>query len=704
MKIFCLPSLASPTGDVFTRGLPPDAFQLPPFKDKDAYRAWCNNPDTKHCFWNFTEAMIPGKRANAANPPAFIHGIIGEFDAKAPTDVNLPDDLPPAWICRTFSGHMRVVWPFAKPVAAEPPALLTAFYAVALRELKANKIAPGFEPGESSDPCKYFEAGSDWTPAGGSVIPESTLEGWLFKAADKVAWSSLVDCKVPIEKVRDECSARWPDKWPGGWSAFNVGSRGVRFWDGGDAASVLVTEAGLVCFTGESSFKSWGALLGADWLRRTNTDIIGSAVKDIHHDARSGKFWRQTSSAGWQGFNTDSTRDYLTKAGLSPRANKNESLTQVDQALLFIQDTKTVVYAGPVAGYPPGAITMCGNPILVNRGPVIPEPIAGECPTIMGLLTGMLGDGDQLNVFMGWCQAAFMSLRSGVHRPGQALAICGPKDCGKSLAQNHVITPLLGGRAGKAFRYMSGGTEFNADLIGCEHLMIEDDCGALDLRTRRALGGKIKDVSVNQVQSCHGKNKDAISVKPFWRLSITLNDEPENICVIPPLDDSLIDKIILLKAEPAAILRPGVSLEERAELEATIHAEIPAFAAMLLSWDVGEDWKSSRFGVRAYHHSDLLESLRALAPEDKLHEVIQVAGIFPIKKDLPEPWEGTDPELDQVLRGSNFADTVRRLLDWNNALPTYLGRLEKRKPDLYRRHRTNAKRGWVIHPDPDFAK
>ena len=76
---------------------------------------------------------------------------------------------------------------------------------------------------------------------------------------------------------------------------------------------------------------------------------------------------------------------------------------------------------------------------------------------------------------------------------------------------------------------MSGATEFNGELFGCEHLMIEDDIGSTDFRARRNFGTRIKEFTVNEVQSCHAKNRQAINLKPFWRLSITLNEEPENL-------------------------------------------------------------------------------------------------------------------------------------------------------------------------------
>ena len=106
---------------------------------------------------------------------------------------------------------------------------------------------------------------------------------------------------------------------------------------------------------------------------------------------------------------------------------------------------------------------------------------------------------------------------------------------------------MLGGRAAKPTEYMSGRTPFNADLFAAEHLMIEDEYGSTDLRTRREFGARIKDITVNDVQSCHAKNRwQAISLRPFWRLSISLNDEPENLMVLPPVDESLSDKLMLL--------------------------------------------------------------------------------------------------------------------------------------------------------------
>jgi hypothetical protein len=53
------------------------------------------------------------------------------------------------------------------------------------------------------------------------------------------------------------------------------------------------------------------------------------------------------------------------------------------------------------------------------------------------------------------------------------------------------------------------------------------------------LGTKIKEICANTTQSAHPKNRNAVTLTPFWRLSISVNDEPEKLMILPPIDESL---------------------------------------------------------------------------------------------------------------------------------------------------------------------
>jgi phage/plasmid-associated DNA primase len=112
--------------------------------------------------------------------------------------------------------------------------------------------------------------------------------------------------------------------------------------------------------------------------------------------------------------------------------------------------------------------------------------------------------------------------------PGQALVLVGPANGGKSLLQD-IVTAILGGRQAKPSSFMTGATHFNGHLAGAEHLRISDENPLTDIRSRRNLGAQIKNICVEASQNIEDKHRTAITFKPFWRLSISLNDEPENL-------------------------------------------------------------------------------------------------------------------------------------------------------------------------------
>jgi hypothetical protein len=175
------------------------------------------------------------------------------------------------------------------------------------------------------------------------------------------------------------------------------------------------------------------------------------------------------------------------------------------------------------------------------------KPKAGEWPCLEKFLATLLGGGEpgQLPFFYGWAKTAVEALQSGVHCPGQALVLRGPRGCGKALLQN-LLTEILGGQVARPFQYMIGATPFNGELFHAVHQMIEDEVSSRDMRGRRHFGTMVKNMTVNEVQRCHMKHVQALSLRPLWRVTVSLNDQPEDLQVLPPFDGSLEDKFILL--------------------------------------------------------------------------------------------------------------------------------------------------------------
>ncbi|MFZ3374804.1 MAG: BT4734/BF3469 family protein, partial [Chthoniobacterales bacterium] len=286
-------------------------------------------------------------------------------------------------------------------------------------------------------------------------------------------------------------------------------------------------------------------------LQMQNAANNQSKIMHAHYDSGKKCYWTQNSRGGWIEINEQSLRRILKDSGFNATPTQGQSLSQVDQKLIEIQLQQDVAYAGPLAGYQRGVLECYGNRILVTTSPKLIEPKAGDWPVLNQFLQNLLIDGayDQRPYVFAWLRLAYEALRAGHRRPGPVMGLAGPRNSGKSLLQN-LFTVILGGRVAKPYRYMSGHTDFNGELFSAEHLMIEDEAPSTDLRSRRALGAHIKAFTVNETQSCHVKNRQALTLSPFWRVSISVNDEPENLMILPPISDSeydsLGDKIILL--------------------------------------------------------------------------------------------------------------------------------------------------------------
>jgi energy-coupling factor transporter ATP-binding protein EcfA2 len=357
-----------------------------------------------------------------------------------------------------------------------------------------------------------------------------------------------------------------------------------------------------------------------------------------------------------------------------------------------------------------GVYSIQGERVLVTNSPRIIKPVQGCWSTFRQVIDGLLIDGDidQRPYLYGWLKRGYESLVSGTFTPGQALCLAGPRECGKSLLQL-IITEILGGRSAKPYSFLTGETTFNSDHFAGEHLMIEDDVPSTDIRARRRLGAGIKAVTANTTHRCHAKNKTALILTPFWRLSITVNDEPENLLILPPLDDGLEDKLILLKANKVAMPMPVQSHEERKRFWDTLMSELPAFIHFLVNWQIPEELKSQRWGIKQYHHPSIAEALTEAQPEIRLLSILdevlflhQQPSYFQgkIVEHHTPAWEGSAEQLEATItdKECRYAREAQKLLYFSSACGTYLARLKKLHPERIGCRTMHGKRIWEIKP------
>ncbi len=415
-----------------------------------------------------------------------------------------------------------------------------------------------------------------------------------------------------------------------------------------------------------------------------------------YYDIARKEFLVRSSGKDWIPFTETQYKRILKSRGVSGTVPEKMHVSPLDEAILFAQDANSVCYAGQLAGWTAGVHTPpCGR-ILVTKGPNLITPEKGQWKHLQTFFETLFADHpEQLKIFYGWMKIAVESLYGRLFRPGQCLVLAGEKGCGKSLAQQ-LITEVLGGRFARPYSYMAGKTEFNADMFTAEHLAIEDDVPSTKLADRRSFGAKIKEVTANQGQRLHAKGRDALILPVFWRITVSVNDEPENLMILPPIDESLTDKLILTRTRTATLPCSTQSDEGRDKCWQTLTSELPAFLAWLKAWQIPGEFQSGRYGVKEYHHPEIMVTLAELSPEAKLAQLIDTA-LF--SEAIKVSWTGTATELESLLTGhSATAYEARRLLSFNTATGVYLSRLAVKSPDRYERKHTNAGNEWLIKP------
>jgi hypothetical protein len=417
---------------------------------------------------------------------------------------------------------------------------------------------------------------------------------------------------------------------------------------------------------------------------------------DAYFDQTSQRFLVEDQSNRWISINATMMKKWLQKNGLSGRPEVPGTLSPADDYLSAIPFERSVDYAGPLAGQASGYYEENGVRCLITDSPKIIEPSEGDWPILLELLWNLFceADGiDQRPYVYGWIKCGYEALRSGSKRPGQVICLAGDAGCGKSLFQL-LLTEIFGGRSARPYQYMSGATPFNLNLAQAEHLMIEDEAPSTDMRKRREFGAHIKEMTVNKNQNLHGKGKNQMCLSLFHRVSVSTNTEPQNLMVLPPLDDSITDKLMLLKIHSRPMPMPTTTDEEKELFWNTLLGELPGFLAYLETYQLPSELQSPRFGVIHYHHPELLRAINELSDEAHFLAIID-REIF--GRGRIDYWKGRAEQLERELRDTSSWPEISRLLRGQHACGRLLGVLKKQESDRISQDRTNqGGREWMI--------
>ncbi len=425
--------------------------------------------------------------------------------------------------------------------------------------------------------------------------------------------------------------------------------------------------------------------------------VVPKLPVDAYYDSTHRAYLVTDDDGNWMHVNDQMLKARLKRAGIRGAKYESESISPIESAMVDVQNQRNVQYVGCIAGYTRGTHYMNGAKVLVTHSPKCVEPAEGDWSLIKQIIEGqLLDDNRQADRFHGWVKYGEACLRAcmktGQATYGQALIMAGPKGCGKSLLQ-HLITVILGGRSAGPYRYMAGISPFNRELFGAEHQKIEDEQPFKDYKSRVRFGDAIKNVASTVDGSCHGKNREAIGLKPFWRLSMSVNDEPDHLEILPPFAESLMDKIILLHCKHAPMPMPAGTHEEKAIFWKALTDQLPAYVYWLQNHFVIEpDMSHPRFGTAPFFHPYIVGLLDDIAPKTRFSIICQHV-LFDDNND-PD-WVDSSEELQRKLLDSPYKHAVRSLIPADGP-GKLLAQLSAMPNPLVFDARTATKRLWRI--------
>jgi len=424
-------------------------------------------------------------------------------------------------------------------------------------------------------------------------------------------------------------------------------------------------------------------------------------VPDYYHSP-SEKFLVRNGAGRWLPHSAGTFRRILASRGIKTKPPQGQAMSEADVEILDVLNHNDVTGFGPLCGRNAGFISEGGTRYLVTDDMELIEPAKGTAPTVFAVLKGLLADSEseeigaaQMHTFCGWLQSSARALRAGRRQQQQALAVCGEADCGKSLIQHLVVTPCLAGREADAMRAFLRGNDFNANLFKAEHLFLDDCTNSTSIRDRLAFGTVLKTHTVGaSTKGLHAKGRDEINVAPWWRITITLNDSPEAMMILPPLNEDIADKLILLRASRFVFPEPIESSDDKDRFAAKLRSEIPAFLHWLLSeYELPEAYADPRrYNVATYHHPELRENLESLSPEAELLELIDLVLVDDL--DNGPVWI-TAEKLEERVRITHDR-RANQIFTYRGACGKYLHRLSVKHPKRVSKERTKTERTWRI--------
>ena len=500
---------------------------------------------------------------------------------------------------------------------------------------------------------------------------------------------------LPWDVISDEIANRWPGRWLG---KVEENARGVRFWDATatNPSGAMLTSTGVVYFTDGGGFHPWGspALFGSTFVRQYEADRVGEATKEIYYD---GKNYHRRSGGEWQQDNHTIICNHLSVVGgLSSKQEKGSQSTELGRAIENITSNHRVAGSLP--------FVYCKDPIIARKGKTYINSSTARChemsdkavkwgegfPFIADWIDNFFYSPYQKMLWLSWLHYFYKNSYDGTPRAGQCMFVAGGTNKGKTLMNHRLLGGMMGGHT-DIVSYVTGEDSFNENLFQVGLGTVDDGLAASDRRGHLRYTALLKKLVANNVLSMRAMFKGSVDIDWCGRLSVTMNEDPESMRMLPDLDINNKDKVIILRCSPQPI-------DFHADVEKTILQELSYFCRFIYDFTIPDVCKGgSRFGVASYIDHKLKGESEYSSVTYATVEILDEwrESYFTANPEKTE-WFGTITKLVSELSTEFSNNEIKR-----NLSPAALARqltTAMNQHSWIKRDTRNGRQGFVIEP------
>lgn len=588
---------------------------MPSLANKADVVRWRESEHTKHVFYSPYEGVMKNVRVSekeGGNSPMVLHGFVADYDQVLGSDQSMIDtinanqspDYPVTYAARTFSGGAHLVWEFEKPINIINPRMLKGFLDTFVTRSRAKRVLGGFDK-MSLRPHLYYTMYPNWHMLSMTPVQDNLLQHLLFNVGTSLKPYEAEGPALPWGVIEQELHRRFPGRWTG---KVEEGARGVRVWDptSTNATGAMLTNTGIVYFTDGGGFMPWGSptLFGGSFVSQYQADRVGGAVKDIYYDGKS--FYRKVNG-DWRSDNMEITKNHLVVAGgLESKVQKGKGCSEINEAIEHISNNNRVAGQLPFVYRKDSLVTQKGK-VFINSSTMRCHPMSDSAvkwgegfPFIADWIDNFFYSNFQKALWLSWLHHFYKNSYDGTPRAGQCMFIAGGSSKGKTLMNHRLLSWMMGGHSDIA-NYVTGEDNFNDNLFEVGLGTVDDQLAASDRRAHLRYTALLKKLVANNVLSMRAMYNSAVDIDWCGRLSVTMNEDPESMRMLPDLDINNRDKVLILRCSKKAIQFPQ-------DVEDVIRQELSCFCRYIYDFTMPKECVgTARFGVKSYIDPTLAE-------------------------------------------------------------------------------------------------